>query len=67
MTGTVKWFDNHKGFGFITTDAGDDVFVHYTGIASDGFRKLSQNQQVTFSLEKDDTGRTIARNVEKVS
>ncbi len=48
-TGTVKWFSNQKGFGFITPDdGGDDLFVHFSNILSDGYRSLEDNQKVTF-------------------
>lgn len=51
-TGTVKWFNESKGFGFITPDDGSkDVFVHFSAISSDGFRTLAEGQQVTFDVE----------------
>jgi len=51
-TGTVKWFNESKGFGFITPDDGSkDVFAHFSAIASDGFRTLAEGQQVTFDVE----------------
>ena len=51
-TGTVKWFNDSKGFGFIApTDGSKDVFVHFSAIASDGFRSLTEGQQVTFEVE----------------
>ncbi|MGD8783314.1 MAG: cold-shock protein [Thioalkalispiraceae bacterium] len=51
-TGTVKWFNESKGFGFITPEDGSkDVFVHFSAIASEGFRTLAEGQQVTFEVE----------------
>jgi CspA family cold shock protein len=51
-TGTVKWFNESKGFGFITPEDGSkDVFVHFSAIAKDGFRTLAEGQQVTFEVE----------------
>ncbi|HWT74659.1 MAG TPA: cold-shock protein [Mobilitalea sp.] len=55
--GTVKWFNAQKGFGFITNDnGGEDVFVHFSGIASSGFKTLEEGQKVTFDLEKGQRG-----------
>ena len=55
--GTVKWFNAQKGFGFITNDnGGDDVFVHFSGIASNGFKTLEEGQKVNFDLEKGQRG-----------
>ena len=51
-TGTVKWFSDAKGYGFITRDAGEDVFVHYTGIDSQGFRTLHEGERVEFTVEQ---------------
>ncbi len=49
--GTVKWFNAQKGFGFITnSENGEDVFVHFSGIASEGFKSLEENQNVTFDI-----------------
>ena len=50
-TGTVKWFNESKGFGFITpSDSGNDIFVHYSAIQTEGFRTLAEGQQVTFDI-----------------
>lgn len=48
--GTVKWFNNQKGYGFISDESGNDVFVHYSGIAGDGFKSLEEGQPVEFEL-----------------
>ena len=49
--GTVKWFNAQKGFGFITnSENGEDIFVHFSGIATDGFKSLEENQSVTFDI-----------------
>jgi len=56
-TGTVKWFNESKGFGFIAQDnGGDDVFVHFRAIAGDGFKTLAEGQKVTFDVEKGPKG-----------
>lgn len=56
QTGTVKWFHNTKGYGFISTALGEDAFVHYSEIQSDGFRKLKRGESVEFILEDGDKG-----------
>lgn len=48
--GTVKWFNNQKGYGFISDESGNDVFVHYSGIAMDGFKSLEEGQAVEFDV-----------------
>jgi CspA family cold shock protein len=48
--GTVKWFNNEKGYGFIAVDGGQDVFVHYSAIQSDGYKSLDENQRVEFDV-----------------
>lgn len=50
MKGKVKWFDSAKGYGFIQTEEGNDVFVHYTGIEREGFRVLEEGQDVEFDI-----------------
>ncbi len=54
--GTVKWFNDKKGFGFISQDNGDDVFVHQTSIQGDGFRTLAEGDKVEFEVIKDQKG-----------
>ena len=55
--GTVKWFNEQKGFGFITDESnGEDVFVHFSGIASNGFKSLADGQRVSFELIRGDRG-----------
>ncbi|MFQ6090669.1 MAG: cold-shock protein, partial [Candidatus Bipolaricaulia bacterium] len=51
--GTVKWFNNTKGYGFIEQDNGDELFVHFTGIKGEGFRTLQEDQAVEFEIEQD--------------
>ena len=48
--GTVKWFNNEKGFGFISVEGGDDVFAHFTAIQGEGFRSLEEGQKVSFDI-----------------
>jgi CspA family cold shock protein len=59
-TGTVKWFNERKGYGFITRDAGGDVFVHYRAIAGEGFRTLVEGERVEFSVEQTPKGLSAA-------
>lgn len=56
QTGTVKWFNDEKGFGFITPSEGPDLFVHYRSIESTGFKSLSEGQQVSFLVVKGQKG-----------
>jgi CspA family cold shock protein len=55
-TGTVKWFNASKGYGFISRDAGDDAFVHHSAIEGEGFRSLSEGQRVEFAVEQGPKG-----------
>lgn len=55
-TGTVKWFSDSKGYGFITRDDGEDVFVHFSAIRGDGFRTLSEGDQVEFEVRETERG-----------
>ena len=55
-TGTVKWFNDSKGFGFIERENGDDVFVHYRSIKGEGFRSLKQGSRVEFTVAKSEKG-----------
>lgn len=54
--GTVKWFNESKGYGFITRDGGEDVFVHFTAIQSDGYKTLSEGESVEFELRTMEKG-----------
>jgi len=58
--GTVKWFNEQKGFGFIEKDEGGDVFVHYTAIAGSGFRTLQEGQRVSFDIQQGQKGPAAA-------
>ncbi|MCY3762360.1 MAG: cold-shock protein [Gemmatimonadetes bacterium] len=56
QSGTVKWFNDAKGFGFISVQNGDDVFVHYSAIQTDGFKSLAEGQQVEFEVVQGQKG-----------
>ncbi len=56
ITGTVKWFNGSKGYGFIEREDGEDVFVHYSAIQGDGFRNLNEGQRVEFTVEQGPKG-----------
>lgn len=64
--GTVKWFNADKGFGFIERENGDDVFVHFSAIQSEGYKSLEEGQKVTFDVEQGARGEQAA-NVQKAS
>ena len=64
-TGTVKWFNDAKGFGFISRENGADVFVHHTAIVSEGFRSLAEGERVTFDVVQGPKGLQAA-NVRRV-
>ena len=59
-TGTVKWFNDAKGFGFITSETGEDVFVHFSAIQSDGYRSLDEGQAVEFDVTSGPKGSQAA-------
>jgi len=56
LRGTVKWFSDEKGYGFISREGGEDVFVHFSGIAGDGFRSLAEGQAVEFEVTQGKKG-----------
>jgi len=60
MTGTVKWFNSDKGYGFISTEEGKDVFVHFSAIQSDGYKSLEEGSKVEFNVVNSDRGETAA-------
>ena len=65
IIGTVKWFNNQKGYGFIAHEGGKDVFVHYSAIGSEGYKSLAEGDKVEFSIEKGPKGPSAA-NVRKI-
>lgn len=65
MRGKVKYFDNSKGFGFISVEGQKDIFVHYTGIKTEGYKTLDKDQEVVFDTKQGDKG-LIAINVQAV-
>ena len=56
ITGTVKWFNGTKGYGFLSREGGEDVFVHFSAIQAEGFKNLNEGQKVEFSVEKGPKG-----------
>jgi len=60
-TGTVKWFNSSKGYGFITREEGDDVFVHYNAIEGDGYKSLDEGDKVQFEIEESAKGLQAAK------
>lgn len=65
LEGTVKWFNNKKGWGFIQKEDGSDVFVHYSAITGDGFKSLNEGDKVNFEVQNGDKG-PAAANVVKI-
>ena len=65
VTGTVKWFNDQKGYGFLSQENGNDVFVHHSAIESDGFRSLAEGDHVEFTVEAGPKG-PAAANVKKI-
>ena len=63
--GKVKWFNNQKGYGFITPESGNDVFVHHTAIQGDGYKTLEEGQEVEFDIVKGDKGEQATNVVKK--
>lgn len=64
--GTVKWFNADKGYGFISHEGGDDVFVHFSAIEGDGFKSLDEGQAVEFEITDGQNGKKQAANVRKI-
>lgn len=65
MTGTVKWFNAEKGFGFIEREDGDDVFVHFSAIQQDGFKTLEDGEEVDFEIVEGNRGPQAANVIRK--
>ncbi|EUJ19578.1 cold-shock protein CspD [Listeria kieliensis] len=65
QNGKVKWFNNEKGYGFIETDGGEDIFVHFTAIQGEGYKTLEEGQEVSFEVVEGNRGPQAA-NVEKL-
>ena len=63
--GTVKWFNNKKGYGFINEEEGRDIFVHFSSITMEGYKSLNEGEQVTFEVEESERG-PEAKNVRKI-
>jgi CspA family cold shock protein len=60
MKGTVKWFNDSKGYGFIRENSGEEVFVHFSAIQADGFRTLAEGEEVEFEVQESERGRQAA-------
>ncbi|MBL5866203.1 cold-shock protein CspD [Heyndrickxia sporothermodurans] len=65
QNGKVKWFNNEKGYGFIEVEGGDDVFVHFTAIQSEGFKTLEEGQEVSFEIVEGNRGPQAANVTKK--
>ena len=65
MKGKIKWFNSEKGYGFVTDETGEDLFVHFSQIQMDGYKTLEQDQEVTFDIVENEKGKS-ATNVKPV-